>query len=234
MRREPYDLDSIVHVVKRGTRGSPIVKDNNDRWRFLLMLRHFNDTFSSEDWFRDLQNEKIAHTLNRPSHWPKQQKLVHVLCFCLLDNHFHLLLKEITEGGISKFMQRLGGGMSLYFNSKYHERGSIFQGAYHSKTVDEDTYLQYVSVYIQVKNAFELYRENNMDFNSMYEWASHYPYCSLGNYAGKIESPIINKNILHDVFSPKDYKDFARDFVISKTNSMSQESTDIWSKIELE
>ena len=73
-----------------------------------------------------------------------------------------------------------------------------------------------------------------MDFNSMYEWASHYPYCSLGNYAGKIESPIINKNILHDVFSPKDYKDFARDFVISKTNSMSQESTDIWSKIELE
>lgn len=233
MRKEPYTIGSIVHVIKRGTRGLNIVRDDNDRWRFLLMLRHFNDEFSPENWFKDLLDEKVAHTFLRPSYWPKQQKLVHILCFSLLDNHFHLLLKEIKEGGIAKLMQRLGGGMSLYFNSKYNERGSIFQSAYHSKTIDDDAYLRHVSVYVQVKNSFEMYKGNKLNFDIMYEWASKYPYCSLGSYAGEVLSPIIDKDLLAEIFNKKDYKNFARDFIEGKILN-DEDNSDIWSKIELE
>lgn len=217
MRKEPFTVDSIVHVIKRGSRGFHIVRDDADRWRFILMLRHFNDDYVSENWFRDLMNEKMADTLNRPATWPKQKKIVKILCHSLLDNHFHLLLQEIQEGGVALFMKKLGVGMTGSFNQKYKERGSLFQGAYRSRTVEDDAYLRYVSVYIQVKNSFELYpggiKEAFANFNKAYNWAANNPYCSLGNYAGFRESPLIDKNLLGEIFTPSEYKSFSKDFM---------------------
>ena len=217
MRKEPFTVGSYVHVIKRGVRGTNIVRDEIDRWRFILMPRHFNDDYISENWFRDLMDEKIAHTLNRPAIWPKQKKIVNILCYTLLDNHFHLLLQEIQEGGISKFMQKLGAGMTNCFNQKYKERGSLFQGAYKSRTVEDDVYLRYLSVYIQVKNSFELYhggiKKASDYFEKAYDWAVNYPYCSLGGYAGLRESPLIDKGILGEMFTPAEYKDFSKDFI---------------------
>lgn len=218
MRKEPYTVGSYVHVIKRGVRGTPIVLDDMDRWRFVLMLRHFNDEHKSENWFRDLMDEKVANNLNRPNFWPPQRKIVNILCYCLLDNHFHLLLKEIKDGGISTFMHKLGGGMANYYNEKYQEKGSLFQGSYRSKTIGSDYYLRYVSIYIQVKNAFEMYpggfEKARREFDKAYEWAIKNPFCSLGEYVGSRESPLIDKDLLGEIFSkPSDYKNFARDFV---------------------
>jgi putative transposase len=201
------------------------------------MLNYFNDEFSSSNWFRDLMDEKITHTLKRPLSWPEREKLVEVMCFCLLDNHFHLLLKEIKEGGISKFMKKIGIGMSKNFNEKYKEKGSLFQGAYHSKTVSEDDYLKYVSVYIQVKNCFEMYNgheKTGLSFDELYDWSTKYPYCSLGNYSGTINSPIIDKGLLGEIFTPKDYKIFSRDFIESKANLYDEDMADFWSSIHFE
>lgn len=74
MRKEPYTVGSYVHVIKRGARGTPLVRNDSDRWRFLLMLRHLNDDRRAENWFRDLMDEKIADTLNRPKVWPPEKK----------------------------------------------------------------------------------------------------------------------------------------------------------------
>ena len=217
MRKEPFTVDSIVHVIKRGSRGTNIVMDDSDRWRFVLMLRHFNDEYVSENWFRDLMDEKLADTLHRPNIWSNQKKIVNILCYCLLDNHFHLLLQEIQDGGIAKFMQKLGIGMTNSFNQKYKERGSLFQGAYRSRTVEDDVYFRYVSSYIQVKNSFELYpggiKNASVDFNKAYNWAANYPYCSLGNYAGLRESPLIDRKLLSEIFTPSEYKDYSKDFI---------------------
>lgn len=217
MRKEPFTVNSIVHVIKRGSRGTSIVRDDTDRWRFVLMLRHFNDEYVSENWFRDLMDEKMADTLNRPSVWLKQKKLVNILCYNLLDNHFHLLLQEIQDGGIAKFMQKIGIGMTNSFNQKYKEKGSLFQGAYRSRTVEDDVYFRYVSAYIQIKNSFELYqggiKEAFADFDRAYNWVATYPYCSLGNYAGIRESPLIDKVMLSEMFTPSEYKTFSRDFI---------------------
>lgn len=223
MRKEPYTVGSYVHVIKRGARGTPMVRNDSDRWRFLLMLRHLNDDRRAENWFRDLMDEKIADTLNRPKVWPPEKKKVRILCFCLLDNHFHLLLKEIKEGGVSTFMQKLGTSMANHFNEKYKEKGSLFQGAYRLRTIKSDTYLRAVSAYIQVKNSFELYPGGIAvalkNFNTAYAWASKYPYCSLGSYAGTLNSPIIEKDILGEIFSPAEYKSFAKDFISGRSDS---------------
>jgi putative transposase len=221
MRKEPFTVGSYVHVVKRGGRGVPIVRDDSDRWRFMLMLRHFNDSATTVHWFRDLMDEKIAHTFLRPKAWPKQKKIVEILAYCLVENHFHLLLREIVEGGITEFMHRFGTSMSKHFNDKYNEKGSLFQGPYRSRTVDTDAYLSYVSAYIQAKNAFDMYpggpKKASGEFEKAYEWASAYPYTSLGEYAGTRESGILDKGLLGELYpKPSDYKHLVRDFMAGK------------------
>lgn len=217
MRKEEYSIDSYVHITKRGTRGLSIVRDDVDRFRFLLMLAHFNDEFAPQNWYRDLEDADLHTTIERPSSWPDQKRLVNIIAFCLVENHFHLILQELTGGGISRFMQRLGTGMAKRFNERHGERGSLFEGPYHAKTISDDYYFRYVSAYVQLKNAFDVYPggyENaKKDFERAYDWACSYPYSSLGDYTGLFDRPIIEKEFLSSLFSPEEYRVFCKDLI---------------------
>lgn len=217
MRKEPFTVGSQVHVVKRGSHGMSIVRDEKDRLRFLLSLVHLNDKWTSENWFRDLEDCGLAHTLKRPTLWPPQERIVQILCFCLVENHFHLLLKEIQDGGIAKFMQKIGIAMAKHFNEKYKQRGSLFQSAYRSRTITDDRYLRYVSAYIQVKNTFEIYpggyEKARREFNKAFEWAAAYPYSSLMDFMGRREDSFVEPEILGEIFSREEYKSFCRDII---------------------
>ena len=224
MRKEDFTVGSFVHVCNRGNRKQPIVKDQKDKWHFLEMLYYFNNSFGINNPFRTVG--RLRFNLNRakePFPWPKdwlpRQPIVKILAFCLMENHFHLLLKEIQEGGISLFMKKLGNGMTGYFNKKYQEVGSLFQGSYKAKRIETDVYLEYLSVYIQVKNPFENYpgglQEAVKHFDKAYAWATKDPYCSLADYAGLRNSPIIDKDLLGEIFpDPKEYKEFARQCLV--------------------
>lgn len=216
MRVEPFTVGSYLHALKRGGRGMSITNDDSDRWRFVRLLYYANDKYANEWWERDTKNLGM---FGRPDNWPKRHSLVKILSYALMPNHFHLLLKEINKGGVSKFMQRLCGSMTRSFNEKYDQKGSIFQGAYKARLVDNDEYLRHLAVYIMVKNSFELYpggfEEAVKNFNDAYDWATEYPFCSLADYAGERgSSKILDKDILGEIFEhPKDFKNFARDYI---------------------
>ncbi|MCK4912484.1 MAG: transposase [Candidatus Omnitrophica bacterium] len=223
MRKEVVTVGDYVHVYNRGNRKQAIVRKNCDRWRFLQMLYYFNTLIAVANPFRRLE-KKLGIAFNKnliwPGYWPSQKPIVTILAFSLMENHFHLFLKEIVKGGVVLFMRKLGTGMAAYFNSKYQEPGRLFQGPYKAKTIHTDEYLRYLSVYIQVKNPFELYpkgfRNAIKNFDQAYQWVVKYPYCSLANYAGEINSPIIDKDILREMFpSSQKYKKFARDCIFS-------------------
>lgn len=222
MRKEKTTINSFVHVYNRGTRKQLIVRDLKDKWHFLEMLYYFNDEFAAVNPFRDVQkllrlglNKGSNGSFIRPLTWSERKPIVKIMAFSILENHFHLFLKEIQEGGITKFMQRLGTGMATYFNEKYKETGGLFQGPYKSKLVDEEMYFKYLSVYIQVKNVFEMYpggyEKAVKEFDKAYDWAIEYPYCSFADYAGERKSPIIDKDVLGELFSsPEEYKEFSK------------------------
>lgn len=221
MRKEEFAVGSYVHVVKRGTRGLPIVRDDIDRFRFLLMLTHFNDQFASLNWYRDLKDVDLHNSLLRPTYWPTQERLVNIIAFCLVENHFHLILQELTEGGIAKFMQKLGTGMAKRFNERYSEHGALFQGSYRAKTISDDRYFRYVSAYVQFKNALDVHHVRECkniknDFDRVYKLACVYPYSSLGDYSGNFNRPIINKTFLSSLFTPTEYRDFAKDVILGR------------------
>jgi len=106
--------------------------------------------------------------------------------------------------------------MTLAFNEKYEETGSIFQGAYQSRTVDTDEYLQYVHAYIVVKNTLENYpgglKKVLNNFDAAWTWAlEHYPFSSLRTSATGIESPIIDMRAFQSLgFAHGNFKRFAK------------------------
>lgn len=227
MRVEPHTIDSIIHVVKRGARGMNIVHDNKDRHRFIESIFILNDVFMDDNWKRDIAG---LGQFERPFHWPEREPLVRILLWTLLSNHFHLLLQEVREGGMAKFMQRLCGSMSLSFNLKYGGQGSIFQGSYQGRLVDEDSYLRYLVFYISVKNVFELCPGGLVsavkNFDRAWDWAIKYPFSSLPNYINNIESPIVDdsQGIITEIFGRKDrFKKEAHEMLLAYLNSRPDE-----------
>ena len=223
MRKEPFTVGNYVHVYNRGNRKQPIVYDAADKWRFLQMLYYFNNETAIVNPFKDLKNKlawQFDNKLIWPKQWPKRKPLVKIIVFTLMKNHFHFLLKEIKKGGITSFMRKIGTGMTSYFNLKYQEVGRLFQSAYKAKVISDDTYLGYLSVYIQVKNPFEFYsggfEKAVVHFDKAFNWAINYPYSSLGDYAGKRNYPIICKDVLGEMFkTSEEYKNFAEDCILS-------------------
>lgn len=220
MRKEAFSVGDYVHIYNRGNRKQPIVKDIKDRWRFLRSLYYFNTWITPENLFRDLG--LLRFDLNTafewPINWQPRKPIVKIIAFILADNHFHILAKEISAGGISLFMKRLGNGITGYFNLKYQESGRLFQGSYRAKRVADDVYIRYLSVYIQVKNAFELFpgglKAAAKNFDKAYEWASNFPFCSLGYYTKRNHLPVVEDDILCEIFkSPMEYKKFAKECI---------------------
>jgi len=231
LRVEPYTVGDFIHVFNRGNRRTAIVRDVNDKWRFLKILRFYNDKFIPEHPQRDLEklsgldpanpvNPLSQKGFKWPKNWPPHQPLVKILSYCLRENHFHLLLKEIIKGGLALFMKRLGNAFTGFVNLKYEEVGRVFQSPYRGKTIQEDVKnLQYVDAYIQVFNPFEDYpggiEQALKEFDRAFKFAFENPFCSLGESFGKRNLEIIDRDILGEMFPNLEvYKKFTYDALI--------------------
>lgn len=190
-RVEPHTIGSIMHVIKRGTRGMNIVRDEDDKIRFVRSLFYLNDTYQNENWKRDIAQTGM---FERPAHWPDREPLVNILAWTLTPNHFHLLVQERVEGGIGKFMQRLGNSTSKSFNEKYKEKGSLFQGSYKGRIVGKDVYLRQLVWYILIKNTLELYPGGIpaalKNFDRAWRWGLGCRYSSFGDSVKGADSPV--------------------------------------------
>ncbi len=234
MRKESFGVGNYVHVYNRGNKKQAIVKDELDKQHFLQMLFYFNTEITPPNQFQDLRSNlrlNLNENLNEQNEfiwldsWMPRKPIVKILAFILMKNHFHLLLEEVVYGGIAKFMQRLGTGMTMYYNTRYQDTGTLFQGSYKAKVVGKDLYLKYLNVYIQVKNGFELYNggfEAAMkEFDKAYKWATEFPYGSLSHYYGKIAMPIVDKDLFLEIFdSPNNYKNFVKECMLDLENSL--------------
>lgn len=193
MRVEPFSIGSVIHVTNRGVRGADIVRDFDDRHRFAKSLFLLNDTHTDPYWHRETAELQL---FERPNHWPEREPLVRILAWTLLSNHFHLLMQEIKEGGVAKFMQRFGGSLSMCFNLKYKERGSLFQSSYHARAVDETAHMNYLVFYILIKNVFEMYPGGLVaaydNFDRAWKWASEYQLSSFKDHISGVPSPIVD------------------------------------------
>ena len=157
MKKKKLEIDKIYHVFNRGVEKRDIFLSDGDRWRFLQGMYLFNDKESSTNLLWRLEREKGKMHFGILKEYMKieeinRKPLVQIMADCLKTNHFHFLLKEITEGGISKFMQRLATGYTGYFNKKYERVGHLFQGSFRAVEIQGDNQLHYILAYINAIN----------------------------------------------------------------------------------
>lgn len=237
MRVEPHGIGSVLHVVKRGARGGDIVRDADDQRHFVRSLFFLNDTYLDPHAVL-IVSGKVP--MIRPEHWPDGDNLVDVLAWTLMPNHLHLVLQEVREGGIAKFMQRLCGSMSARSNAKYAESGSLFQGGYKGRVVEDDADLRWLASYVMVKNVFELYpgglTKAVRHFDDAWKWAEGYQYSSMHAYATDTQSPIIAPDnvLMAAVGTPHVFKRGAKDMVQAFISQHSDEHAGKHSGLMLE
>ena len=173
-RQTVLATDEIYHIFNRGIARLPIFSSNKNYHRFLDLIDYyrFKDTpvsFSHLQKLTKEEREKIVDNLKKEG---KPQ--VEILCFCLMNNHFHFLLKQKTENGISKFISNLQNGYAKYFNIKTDRTGPLFQPMFKSVRVITDEQLLHVSRYIHLNPSTDFLVEiNDLEI---------YPWSSLSSY----------------------------------------------------
>jgi len=219
-------VDDYVHVYNRGVRKMQIVYDDDDKWRFLKILRYLNNNFSIPNLFRDIEllirDDKHMRFEWSPA-WEPQDPLVKIMAYHLSSNHYHLLLREIRKGGISKFMKKFGDAFTNYINSKYNESGRLFQGVYKANVISDQRSLEYIDIYIQLLNFLEKIDRGIKgaleNFNEAFNLALEYPFCSLGESFGYRKLNIVERDIFKNLFLDiNSYKESAYDALVIRRN----------------
>ena len=217
MRKQELVLNNIYHIYNRGVEKRRIFLDERDCLRFINDLIVFNDTklvINPKQRLLDIKNE--IHN---------RDPLVDILAFCLMPNHYHLLLMQRIESGITEFMRKLGCGYVNYFNIKYKRVGSLFQGRFKSVLIENESQLLYIPYYIHLNPLDIIFpdwrdkriksRKEAVNFLDTYKWSSHADYCGGSNF-----SLILNKNLIKELFGDKDgysenFYDFIKDYDFS-------------------
>jgi len=144
MNRAPFDNDECYHIYNRGVDKRNIVMSGYDLDRFLKSMEFFNDI----DPIVSLYSLSFEEQSTRK----KRKPLVDILVYCINPNHYHMILRQIVNGGISEFMKRLNGGYTRYFNHRYKRSGALLQGRFKSKYIGSEEYLLRVSAYVNLNN----------------------------------------------------------------------------------
>lgn len=189
----PFISGQYYHVYNRGVEKKVIFNNRRDYQRFSKSLLYYQVQGPKPSFSKFFQPRTFKVDFSK--------KIVEIVCFCLMPNHFHFLVKQITEGGISEFISKLSNSYTKYFNIKFKRVGPLLQGEFKAVLVESDEQLLHLSRYIHL-NPIVSYLTKDLD---QYLWSSFKEYKE--NTKGVCE-----KQIILDFFkSPKDYEQFILD-----------------------
>lgn len=216
-----YIDGGIYHLYNRGVEKRQIFLDDQD---YNIFLRFIEELLSLPPDLKSIKKDFIfkgSTFIGIPRHPLNLYKQIELLAFCLMPNHFHLLIKQNSSKIMKQFMQSLCTRYSMYFNKKYKREGSLFQGIYKAILVTDEPYLLHLSRYIHLN---PLKHTKNLMMS----------YSSYAEYIGKRNSHWLNTTIILTLFgsrlinrkSTQSYKDF-----VEKSD---EDSTTILGKLTLE
>jgi len=191
--------NETYHVVNRSLEGLSLFKNKRAYQRFINLLGFYYRTppvrfsyFNRADKENKIKiNETMVHT----------EKQVDIIAFCLMPNHFHLILRQHKENGISSFVSKVENGYARFFNIQNNRKGGIFESAFYAGRIENQEQLDHISRYIHLNPlvSFLVKKEN----------LAEYPWSSFGDYLGKKIHPWIKSNIVLASFkNSKKYFDF--------------------------
>lgn len=229
-RAQEFTNWEIYHLVIKGIEDNLLFKDIDDYYRALFSIYEFNnsDPVSITKRRKEINafKKKIQKTGQDPTLTQflgqgrvltqflkmedKRDLMVEILCFSFMPNHIHLLVRQIKDGGITKFMSKLGTGYGGYFNKKYERKGYVFQGRFASVHIKTDDQLRIVFVYIHA-NAISLiepkWKEIGIEnpervikfLENEFRWSSYFDYIGKQNFPS-----VTNREFLSNVMGKEE------------------------------
>lgn len=191
-----YVKDGHYHIYNRGVEKRKIFQDEQDYKVFLNYLKEYlsppPDPTKLKKTFT-LQGSTFKGMPRQPKNYSTE---IELLAFCLMPNHFHLLVKQSSSDAIKRFLKSVSTRYSMYFNKKYDRVGGLFQGIYKGILVNEESYLLHLSRYIHLNPS-----EYTKDLESAYSSYSH--------YLGKTKSDWVKPDMILSYFDQAT-KDFLK------------------------
>lgn len=206
-RLEPLVTGQVYHIFNQGINGQAVFTCLKEYKRAILALNYYR--FLNPDLKlslflqksvserKDILKEKNVNT----------KKIIDILAYCLMPNHFHLLLRQNKDGGISKYLSQVQNSYTRYFNSKNKRKGPIFYDQFKAVRIEDDNQLLHVNRYIHLNPYSGFVVKNFKEIES-------YPWSSFREYLG-LEKGICEKKLVLGFF--KDVKDYWQ-FVIDRAD----------------
>lgn len=204
LRHVSFVEHEYYHIYNRGNSKQKIFHDKEDGNRFVGLFYACNQkgNFKSDNLKKD---EGLYNTLI-------QDQLVAIGAYCLMPNHFHILITQIEDGGISKFMQKVNTAYVMYYNKKYARTGSLFEGKFKAEHASTDRYLKYLFSYIHlnpvglINSTWKEKRIQNKQ--TVLNYLNTYPYSSFLDYTNikRVQNKILDTKKFPNYFLNK--KDF--------------------------
>lgn len=202
-RKVKFSINEYYHLYSRGVEKRKVFLDQKDYKRFMALLYIMNNSepFTFGNF---LKHNKIEDIFSKE----KEKTLVSIVSYTLMPNHFHLLVYENEEGGISKFMSRLLTAYSMYFNTKYKRSGPLFVHPFRSEHISNESQYLWIFSYIHlnpigiIKKDFKTKGFGNKkiaeNFLKLYQYSSYHEY----EGSNRIESKILDLSLVPE-YLPK-------------------------------
>ena len=190
----PFVNGHFYHVYNRGSERRSTFENQRDYQRFLKTLKYYQiegpkPRFSK---FPSLTITKLDNS----------KRLVEIIAYCLMPNHFHLLLKQVRDNGITESLSKVSNSYTKYFNTKHSRVGHLFQGEFKAVIIESDEQLVHVSRYIHL-NPISSALVKNLE---QYKWSSYPEYLNTGT-----QGFCSKKDILGYFKDYRDYQQFVLD-----------------------
>ena len=213
-----FYMAEIYHVLSRGVDKRKIFLCDEDRYRFIHDLFEFNDTEPVNNLtyrFRNKNNKDIVSPyIGSVGKGRREYRrlLVNLHAFCLMPNHYHLLVSARVKDGVTSFMRKLNIGYAKYFNGGYERTGALFEGRYKSVPIQSDAHFIHIPYYIHL-NPLDLimpeWRKREIsDSKEAMKFLGKYKWSSFQDYIGKKNFPsVTQREFLNEFFEgPAQYK----------------------------
>jgi putative transposase len=198
----------LYHALNRGVDKRAIFLDTQDYARFVHDMFVFNTTQPASNTHRNPMFDFVSRTSGYGS---EDERLIDLHGWCLMGNHYHLLLSECTEGGLVQFLRKLNVGYAKYFNERYKRTGTLFQGRTKKIHIETDSHMLHILNYIHLnpldfKKDTAGWRGGHITDSSLalaylkeYKWSSYLDYAGTKNFPS-----ILTTGFFQEVF-PQSY-----------------------------
>lgn len=196
-RQTVFVNEYFYHVFNRGSNKQPVFLAERDYRRFLDTLMYYQFSGPKPKFSTHARFKKKDYTFN--------QKIVDIVSYCLMPNHFHLLIKQQQDNGVIEFISKSINSYTKYFNAKHNRSGPLFQGEYKAVYIESEEQLVHVSRYIHL----------NPYVAGIVTIVENFPFSSYNHYLGKVFDPLcLADSVLSHFTKPGDYKSFVDDHAI--------------------